>query len=207
MLTKIEEKATFFFLWTSRLGRFITYISKWQELGRGISFQHFPSENLFTLPREGEDGQSVHIPRMQLFKFFNHLLHLDEITYFLRARNVVFSWHPLFNAWLNDWRPKNPLENVIYLDPKLKGSPERLLGTIHFHITFFFGHTLDIEILPKHGRTGGLKVHAGLIYGKKKHLLLSWHQAPTIYFTFLSAVFCLSSNQTKSSLGAALGEA
>lgn len=122
---------------------------------------------------------------MQRFDFFNHSLYINEITYFLKARNAVFPWHHFLNAQLNDWKSKNPLENVVSLDPKFKKTLERLLETIHFRMNFFFGHIPDIAILPKDGRTGGLKVVAGPIYGKKKHLLPSLCQAPTIYFTFL----------------------
>lgn len=71
------------------------------------------------------------------------------------------------------------------------------MEAIHFYMTFFFGHTPDITILLKDGRTGGMKVEAGPIYGKKKHLFPSLYQAPTIYFTFLSAFFYVSSKSSQ----------
>ena len=42
-----------------------------------------------------------------------------------------------------------------------------------------------------------MKVEAGPIYGKKKHLSPSLYQAPTIYFTFLYAFFYVSSKSSQ----------
>lgn len=92
--------------------------------------------------------------------------------------------------------PRTHWRKLQFLHLKLRGSAERLLETIHIHITF-----ISLLCSSKPYKTGcswvegGLKVRLGLC--KKRHLQPRLCHTPAIHFTFRLLSYFLALNQAE----------
>ena len=99
------------------------------EAGHGMRSCTFPQGTSHSRRGDRQLVQAHAAHHAHALKTFELLLPLDEKKHFFRARNLMVSPSQCLVPWLVVQEP---------IRPKAAGSPERLLDTGCFHMTFFF---------------------------------------------------------------------